>query len=233
MSLGLIFFCFILLNASTLKTYFLNLGKFEVRLILAGLFFVFLTIIVQSKLAENDSNSLGVFLFRLVSSGDIYYFSYPGHNIEQIKGTSPFLALFGDIFSTLRIIPREKQPTILGVQLYRTFFDSDITAGPNARHNVFGYVYFGFSGSIIFSYLIGLILSFVRNKLFFTLKKNIVGQLIFMLLYINLVSLETDPPMAFSNVENLVLIFPIILIVAFLSFSTLVKIDYRKISLNE
>ena len=52
------------------------------------------------------------------------------------------------------------------------------------------------------------LLSFVRNKLFFKLKRNIVGQLLFVMLYINLAALENDPPMAMSNTENLMMIFP-------------------------
>jgi oligosaccharide repeat unit polymerase len=218
MMLGLIFFCFVLLNAHTMKKYFLNIRRLEKKIILVGLFFVFLTIVIQSRLNDENNDSIGIFLFRLVASGDTYYFAYPNGNIENLKTSQPFLALFGDIFSTLRIVPRIQQPQVLGVQLYRMFSDSDQTAGPNARQNVFGYAYFGFYGSIIFSYLIGLVLSFVRNKLFFSLRKNIVCQLFFVLLYTDLVALETDPPMAISNVENMFLIFPCILLVSFFCF---------------
>jgi len=228
MSIGLIFFCFLLLNAPKYKDYFLNLKKIEIRLILAGLVFVFFTIIIQSRLVDDDSSSLGVFLFRLVAAGDTYYFSYPNANIETLNSSKPFLALFGNIFSTLRIIPHEDQPVILGVQLFRLFGETDLTAGPNARHNVFGYVYFGFYGSIAFSYLIGVTFSFLRNKLFFNFKKNVIGQIIFMLLYLQLVSLETDPPMAISNTENLLLVLPILAAITAFCYSLLMNFNPEK-----
>jgi len=223
MMLGFTLFCFVLLNGNELKRYFLNIGKFEITLILAGLFFVFLTIIVQSQDNDDGFSSLSVFMFRLVSSGDTYYFAYPNGNIEHLNGTKPFLALFGDIFSTIRLIPRANQPEPLGFQLYKLFYDSDVTAGPNPRHNVFGYVYFGFYGSIIYSYLLGLLLSLVRNKLFFTFRKNSILQILFILLYLNLSGIETDAPSAFSNLENILLILPFPVILTLVLFIALTK----------
>lgn len=215
MSLGFLIFLFLLLNGADFKKYFLRIRRLELLLLAGGVIVAFLTIIVQSADGEN---SIGVFLFRLVASGDTYYFAYPNGNIEHVNNASPFLALFGDIFSTVRIIPRENQPVILGVQLFRMFSDLDITAGPNARHNVFGYVYFGFWGSIVFSYLIGFVLSITRNKLFFNLRKNIFGQLLFVFLYLNLSGVETDPVMAVSNLENVLLILPVVLFICGLCY---------------
>ncbi len=213
MSIGLILFCYLILNGYNLKRIFSNLKRIEIQLILVGIVFVFITIVAQSKLVGDDSNAIGVFLFRLVAAGDTYYFSYPNANIESISGSNSFLALFGSILSIFRIIPFSAQPVVLGVQLYRMFGDTDLTAGPNARHNVFGYVYFGFYGSIIFSYILGFILSFIRNVYYFKLKKNIIGQVLFVLLYTNFVAIETDPPMVISNLEIIILIFPLILLI--------------------
>jgi len=225
MLLGFLIFCFLLLNGAQLKNQFLRIRRLEVILLLAGLGVAFLTIIVQST---QDDSSLNQFLFRLVASGDTYYFSYPNHNIEHVNGSQPFFALFGDIFSTLRIVPRENQPVILGVQLFRMFSDLDITAGPNARQNVFGYVYFGFWGSIVFSYVIGFTLSLIRNKAFFNLRKNLFGQLAFVFFYLNFSGVETDPPMAISNLENVMLIFPALLFICFFLFILLVKIPQQQ-----
>lgn len=218
MNVGVIFFCYVLLNSSYNWNYLVSLKKIEKKIVLVGLFFVFLTISLQ---AESGNSSLSVFLFRLVASGDTYYFAYPNHNIEALKADQPFLALFGDLFSTLRLIPREAQPQTLGIQLFRMFNKSDIIAGPNSRHNVFGYAYFGFYLSIIFSYAIGILLSYIRNKSFYKLRKNIITQLIFVFLYSNLISLETDPSMAFSGIENALLIFPVILFIAIVFFTVL------------
>jgi hypothetical protein len=219
MTLGFILFCFLILNAHRLKKYFNKLGRWEVIIIGMGLFFVFLTIVFQPTENGITNNNVEFFLFRLVSSGDAYFFAYPNHNIEHISGAHPFLALFGDIFSTVRIIPREQQPEILGLQLFRMFSNLDIITGPNARQNVFGYVYFGFGGSIIFSYLIGLALSLVRNRLYFNFRQNTFGMMLFVLLYINIAGIETDPPQAVSNIENVLLILPVaVFITAFVYF---------------
>ncbi|HWD88587.1 MAG TPA: hypothetical protein VG367_10705 [Mucilaginibacter sp.] len=213
MLLGFIVFCFLILNASRFKQVFRKLRRLEILIIGAGLCFVFFTIFAQSTENGITSNNLQFFAFRLVSSGDAYFFAYPNHNIEHISGSQPFLALFGDIFSTVRLIPREQQPQILGLQLFQMFSKLDIITGPNARQNVFGYVYFGFFGSIVFSYLIGFLLSLVRNRLYFNLRRNIFTQLFFVLLYINLAGIETDPPQAISEVENVMLILPVIIFI--------------------
>jgi hypothetical protein len=223
MSLGFIIFCFLLLNAVSYKKQFLKINKYGVIILGVGVVFALLTIVVQPGGIGEGQTTTEVFLFRFVASGDTYFFVYPNNNIEHISHAQPFLALFGDIFSTVRIIPREKQPVVLGVQLFRMFSDLDITAGPNARHNVFGYVYYGFYGSIVFSYLIGLTLSFVRNKLYFSLRRNILGQIGFVLLYINLAGIETDPPQAVSNLENVLLILPFILFISISFFVLLMK----------
>lgn len=223
MTLGFILFCYILLNGNELKKYFLNIRKYEIGLILAALFFVFLTIVIQSRGDDGSFSSLNVLMFRLVSSGDTYYFAYPDASIEHLNSSKPFLALFGDIFSTLRIIPRADQPEPLGYQLYKLYYNNDITAGPNPRHNVFGYVYFGFYGSIIYSYLLGLLLSFVRNKLFFNFRKNALLQIAFILIYLNLSVIETDAPSVFTNLENILLILPFPVVIASLIFIGLTK----------
>ncbi len=223
MTLGFIVFCFVILNASIYKRLFSRLRRLEIFIIGAGLCFVFFTIFVQPTENGITSNSFQFFAFRLVSSGDVYFFAYPNHNIEHLNGSQSFLALFGDIFSTVRVIPREQQPQILGLQLFQMFSTLDIITGPNARHNIFGYVYFGFFGSIVFSYLIGFFLSLIRNRLYFNFRRNTFAQLIFVLLYINIAGIETDPPQAISNTENVILILPAIIVITMFTYFLLRK----------
>ncbi|OKS86941.1 hypothetical protein RG47T_2399 [Mucilaginibacter polytrichastri] len=219
MLLGFILFCYIMLNGSELKKYFTGIRKYEVILLGFGMCFVFFTIVFQKNSGDADAgSSIGIFLFRLVASGDVYYFAYPNNNIEHINHSQPFLALFGDIFYTLRIIPRNNQPVVIGFQLFNMFGVSDTIAGPNARHNVFGYIYYGFWGSIVFSYLVGLFLSFTRNNLFFILRKNKLGQALFTLLYLQITVIETDPPMVVSNLETLFLMLSLLFVICISSF---------------
>jgi hypothetical protein len=228
LSIGYVLFCFLILNAWAQPSWFKRINRIGVVLIAVGAGFAFLTIVLSPGSIGEGQSATGVFLYRLVASGDIYYFAYPNGNITRLDHTNSFLALFGDIFSTLRLVPREKQPVILGVQLFRLFSNLDITAGPNARHNVFGYLYYGFYGSIIFSYLLGFTLSLVRNKLFFQLRKSLLGQLSFVMLYLNLSGIETDPPMAVSNLENVMLIFPVLLLISLSIYTVLLKDQLNK-----
>lgn len=230
MSLGFIGFIYLLLNAGALREKFMSLRKYEGYILLVGFLFVFITIFVQlqNNSAPEDS-SVNIFLYRLVASGDTYYFSYPDGVIETINGSKGFLALFGDIFSVLRIVPRENQPAVLGVQLFQYYYDADLIAGPNARQNVFGYVYYGFYGSILFSFAIGYVLSLLRNRLFFNLKQNVLGQILFMYLYLNMTFVETDPPVAISGIENALLIFPPFLILALLLYVPVYNLKMKKL----
>jgi hypothetical protein len=225
MSIGFILFIYLILNAAELKTHFFKIGTYERYLLAFGMVFVFLTILIQSNDESAPGGSMAVFLYRLVASGDVYYFSYPDGAIETIDGSKGFLALFGDILSIVRIVPRSEQPGILGLQLFQIYYDADLITGPNARHNVFGYVYYGFYGSILFSFLIGAVLSFVRNKLFFALRGNVLGQIAFMFLYLNLTFIETDPPVAVAGLSNAILIFPLFVILALILYVPFYKMQ--------
>lgn len=63
----------------------------------------------------------------------------------------------------------------LGFQLFQYHYDVDIMTGPNSRHNVFGLFYFGFLGSIIFSFLVGYLSSFFRNVIFYRVNGSVTG----------------------------------------------------------
>ena len=215
--MGQILFIFFILNATKLIQRYKLLKKIEKITAVAGLFIVLGIFAVQIG-ERQDTSVFKAFLFRLVASGDVYHFAYVKHTIEHIDGGNAMLALFGNILGTLRLVPRENIPNPLGLTLYNYYYVSDTIAGPNARINVFGYVYFGFIGSIIFSYLIGLFAGFVRNKLFFKLRSSFFGQLFFTLLYLQTMNMETDPSAAVANIENILLILPVILFLMFFGY---------------
>ena len=228
MVFAMVFFIFLLLNASRFPAAFSNLKKYGLRIVVVALILVFFTISFNITGKDNvislgtGNSALDAFLFRLISSGDTYYFAYPYHVIDHLNSNNAFFALFGSIFSTLKLIPYDQQPVPLGVQLYRQVIGYSIeTIGPNPRHNVFNYVYFGPYFSVIVSFFMGVFLSFVRNRLFFKLRNGIASQLFFVLMYLNISSIETDPSMAMSNIENVLLFFPFILALYFFGKSNL------------
>jgi oligosaccharide repeat unit polymerase len=199
------------------------------KLILVSIFLASLVIYIQSKNISQDSdvkesfNPLVEMAFRFVYSGDIYWFSYPNNVYQSIPNNNATTALFGDIFGLFRIYSWTEMPEALGLTMKRYHHPSDVITGSNARHNVFGLIYFGFIGSIIFSFILGLFLSFIRNKLPYYLNNTFFGGGVFTYLIIKTAGLDTDPPLAVTYLDNLFFIFPILyifylLLVEFMNF---------------
>lgn len=168
------------------------------------------TIIVQSTLKygnENKTNPLISLLMRLVNSGDIYMYAYPNAFLEKIPKANPFLAFFKDLIGMFRIMPWDALPEHLGLQLNQNLYHTDLILGPNARHNVFGLHYFGFTGSIFFSFFLGMVVSFLRNKIYFIMKTDIISMIIYILLAQHALTFETDPSYALSKYVNILVVF--------------------------
>ena len=111
-----------------------------------------------------------------------------------------------------RIYRWEDLPPAIGITLKTMHHPSKVPEGPNARHNVFGLVYFGFWGSILFSFLLGCIISFTRNMLPLILKDNLVAGVIFAYLVIKMSGLDSDPMLVLTYVNNLLFVLPILLL---------------------
>lgn len=216
--IGQILFIFFILNFAKTSINFKFIKKIEKIILFLGVFIVFGMFAIQLSQNENTSITKG-FLFRLVESGDVYHFAYVKHTIEYLKGDNAFLALFGNIFAAFRLVPREQIPESLGITLFNYYYVSDSTAGPNPRLNVFAYVYYGFIGSIIFSFIVGLFVGYIRNKLFFKLRKNVFAQLFYTVLYLQIMNFETDPASAVSGIQNILIIFPAITLIMFVVYA--------------
>lgn len=154
---------------------------------------------------QNNSDVIGSFLhliFRLISSGDVYIEAYISNNIEELKGTNPFIGLFGGFLSTFRLFDVNQIHTNIGLQLtWLVLPDIDIIVGPNPRHPVFGYHYFG-AGAFIFSFVLGLITSRLNNMFFLKQHKSFVGSLISFMIYFSLVSISTDFGVALGSIAS-------------------------------
>jgi hypothetical protein len=145
-----------------------NINKYQYTLI--G--FVFISALFIISIQNNTQSSFVLFIERLIGSGDIFYQGYYDDKINAIQGNS-FNILFADILGSYRIIPWSNLPKPIGMQLYNMTYNVDLNMGANARHNYLGLVCFGYFGSFFFSFLLGMIISFVRHKLFFQIKNVI------------------------------------------------------------
>lgn len=200
------------------------------------LFFVLSIIFIQSKNdALNPEEQLNPFfslLLRFVHSGDIYWYSYANDVYKQIDNKRWFTALFNDFLGLFRIFKWNELPEAIGITLKNIHHPSDVPQGPNARHNVFGLIYFGYIGSIIFSFLIGFIISFIRNKLPLLLKFNLLNGFIFTYLLIKVSGFDSDPMLTITYFDNLLFIFPF-LYLANLLFSEIIFMQFHNINIGK
>lgn len=213
-----VFFTFNLFNLKYNKrNFFSYLKKYQYKLILVGTIFALLTIMVQSRKEKGALNPVLALSYRFIDTGGIYWFSYPNDKYQIVDDSKPLQVLFTDFLGFFRIVDWNDMPQNAGLVLIRHHHPevAKHVTGPNMRHNVFGLIYFGFWGSIIFSFLIGLTVSFIRNYLFKILPNNFLGGLIFTLLYLNGLTLATDPLVVLSFINNVVFVFPVLFLITF------------------
>ena len=208
-----LFFLYCILNRNTSGRVLAIFKKYQLYIILIAVFMSILTIIIQGNMAFLES--FAALLFRFVSFGDTYYMAYPSALIEYLSKADFITVFFGDLLRTIRIFTEDMAPPGIGFELYNLANKSvDAFAGPNPRHNIYGYVNFGFWGGILFSLGCGLILSFTRRSLFST-NLNITQdrKILILLCYLSVVSVETDPPSTIMYLNNIILIYPILLLI--------------------
>jgi len=140
--------------------------------------------------------------YRMVAFGDIYIYAYPDATIESLRGDNPLIGLFGGFLSTFRLFPVEQTYTNLGYQLaLLTVPDLDYIAGPNPRHPVFAYHFFG-PLAFVFSFILGLLTQKVHRNLYFPVKRAYLQTLIAFAVYTALVNVSADFDYAMSRLAS-------------------------------
>jgi oligosaccharide repeat unit polymerase len=178
----------------------------------------------QDSPEEEQLNPIFSLALRFLHSGDIFWYAYPNNIYRVVDGSHGFTALFNDTLGLLRIYNWQDLPTVIGFIFKNIHHPSDIPQGPNARHNIFGLIYYGFWGSMLFSYLLGIIISFIRFKLPLFLKNTTLNGFIFTYLFIKISALDTDPMLTITYLDNLIFIFP------FLYVLYLITVEFIKIN---
>lgn len=229
-----VFWCYIVfakIKGGNYLVYF-KLMKDNIKLILIfSIIIVCFIIYVQSSNPNNaGDNTLNPFLalcLRFVHSGDVYWYAYPNDVYLKIPSNQWFAALFNDTLGLLRIQDWSKLPEAIGITFKNIHHPSDVPQGPNARHNIFGLIYYGFLGSIIFSYSVGVVLSFIRNKLPYILRADIFGGATFTYLMCRGASIDSDPMLTITYFDNIVFILPVLYILY------LMLIEFLRINPNK
>ena len=214
-----VFWCYIIftqIKGGDYLVYFQLMKKNMKWIILFSILISSFIIYLQSNPNNASDNTLNPFLalcLRFVHSGDIFWYAYPDNVYLKIPSNQWIAALLHDTFGLLRIQDWSNLPEAIGITLKDIHHPSDVLQGPNARHNVFGLIYYGFFGSIFFSYSLGVFLSFVRNKLPYILRADIFGGATFTYLMCRGASIDSDPMMTITYFNNIVFILPVLYIV--------------------
>ena len=198
-----------------------QIRKTQWKLFLFAVISTIIIIALQSFLKYGDKEIIHPLLkliMRFVNTGDIYMLAYPNDFLEHMEEGNFFLALFKDIIGMFRFMSWDELPAHIGLQLFQAHYNTDLIMGPNARHNVFGLFYFGPIWSIYFSFLIGIIISYLRNKLFFKVNSSVMGMVIYIIVAKSALAFEADPPYSISVYLSIIIIFiPLFLLSTMLS----------------
>jgi len=141
--------------------------------------------------------------------------AYPNAVIDKIPSTNWFVGLFASPLSMFGIIPRSSIPEPMGFFLMQYHDPSVEFKGPNARINIFSYVYLSIFYSPFFCFFIGMIVSFFRNKLFSLLPANIFGCILYFLFLNAALRLESDFHSALADFINIIVILPFFLFISY------------------
>lgn len=202
-----------------------KIQRLQTKILLASIALVFLVIAVQISTIGGDanfSNSLLVLGKRIVSFGDIYYLTLPNDVITQLDNThGPILQLFKDPLGMFRIVPWTELPVDNGFAV-SSYHYGDIPSGPNPRYNYFSMLYFNsLFAKIAYCFFVGLFLSFIRNKLFYLMPKNIFFGVIYFLFSINIIYAFQDMPTMILKCTSIIVFFPIIFVLSLLTLRVL------------
>ena len=188
-------------------------------------FAIFIAGLILSTGSSGDTHDM---LFRLATRflfyGDsmIYYFDH--YSVQHFSNYN-FIDFLKDEFNSvlafLRLSPYKEA---LGYRLINYYYNinSEIF-GPSVPYYVKGNIYFGYYGAFVYSFVIGAITGFVRNR-FYTIVRKGSPSLLYsiLILHLNLFiyTLAQDSPVFISVLfDTFLLSLPVLIIVLYLHFS--------------
>ena len=178
-----------------IKIYKIN-KKFLLFFIPALIFMALLTLVTYNGYSYYFA--LLNFLARIAGNGDIFIFAYNGDILDYIIQNNDFVTVFVNHYlATLRLIPQEEYLGDIGYLMSSTIYNSIYaTAGPNARHNIFGLVCFGAYGSLIYSFLLGASISLITRGLYRSKCMRFIPFIFYIILYGGVIKAPTELTLA-------------------------------------
>lgn len=211
---------------------FRRVNAFFYKLLLLGVAGAFVTIVYQTD--NNDLSYIAsVLAMRFVNTGDIYFMSYVNNTLVGLEQGNFILALFKDYFGAFRLMSWEQLPTNLGLQVFWSVYSTDLISGPNPRHNVFGLFYLGPYLSVVYSFFVGFMISFIRNKLLRRMPATPACMVFYVLIAANTIYIEQDTTFALGQYLSVFMVFIPIWAVSTLIQLSQVKPTVIKVPENE
>ncbi|NDP22399.1 MAG: oligosaccharide repeat unit polymerase [Paludibacter sp.] len=212
MTFGLAFFIYALYAVKWGDfSIFFTIKKFIIKFGVVAL----LLALVVIALSEESGNPFIFLLFRIGQSGDVYYMAYPNEIVDKIPSLNWFIGLFASPLSLFGLIPRAMIPDPMGYFIMQYHYPNIEFRGPNARMNILSYVYFGIIYSPIYCFIIGGLLSFFRNRLFYLLPSNIFGCIVYFLFLNAALKLEPDFHSSLADFINILIILPVFVFLSY------------------
>lgn len=205
-NLMFLFFAYVLLNPKESNA-LRFVEKYAIVLVLIGV--VAGSILYELLNPFGEPFYIGI-LHRFVAYGDVYAFAYPYNAINKVfsGGVSFLQYLTSDFLTTFRIADRSfSDVTNFSGRLVEYLAGPGINEGPNPRFNALGLAFFGFTGSILFAILCGVIFAIVHRYFVKSINHSFKRQLFAYVILSRLINLEQDASLLPQFFTEMVLLF--------------------------
>lgn len=164
---------------------------------------------------SNNNILLERFIFRIIANGDTSYLTLPNEVIEKLSTDSIFARFISHIIGTgnlSNILGYQVADFSLGRQAL-LYYDPEnsISGGPTSQFDLFGYLYFGQVGGLLFCIFIGMILGGINQLVRYQQKledKNPPHRIAFIAtLWTRSVQIILEPAIGVAYILDCILIF--------------------------
>jgi hypothetical protein len=184
----------------------------------------FFHVLASGQIAEaGDADVLVLLtglLTRMVYTGDIYFLSWPEDALQQLNSHGlGFLALFRNLLEMFRVVPSAELPVDIGFQIFNYHYPQNaVLSGPGAHFDVFGLFYFGFTGGLVLSLVVGAILGWAVVSLRRLVPASWLGGLTYGVIAYNVLVFNLNPSVGLSVTMNVLFVFvPLVIVTKLVS----------------
>lgn len=194
-----------------------------------GVIFVLAFIVAMTILYIENNGMKEVFfafLNRLLYFGDVVLYYYQPDVMHYFENYTPFdyiYRLLNPIFGMFRLVPYENPLGYVMVILTLTTETLPTVMGPNSPFYIEGHLYFGLFGGMLYSFVIGFIVAFLRKKFFAHRILNLVVFIYIFVLTINILDLPMDSSYFVSKIFDTFLFTLPIVIIYYIVFQSVKK----------